>query len=120
MNGIGLPAQFLHRLHGAVVEEDCALVVISAVCAKHVSVGIQALKVIVVIHKIHLNTRRVHGRHLDNERMVGIVDRDIDAAEPYHLVQLISALVDGAEPGHEDAHLVALCLTHDGQVAPQA
>ena len=45
--------------------------------------------------------------HLDDKRVVGIVNDDIHACQAYHLVQLIAALIDVAPLGHKGSDLMS-------------
>ena len=67
---------------------------------------------ILVINKIHLNTCRLDTGNLDEQRMIGIVDRQVHARQTNYIMQLMAALVDLTELRHERTRLEPACLTY--------
>ena len=113
------PAQLLYRLqHAAGIEDDTLIVVfvIHAILVHHLQT---VLEVIVIINEIDLHTGRLDGSHLDNQRMVGIINDQIHTREADHLVQLVAAFVDGTPLGHEGAYFATVLLNSLRQCAAQ-
>ena len=52
--------------------------------------------------------RLLQSCHLDDERMVGIIDDDIHSRQPDHLMKLVAALGNHSILGHEGALLDTL------------
>ena len=110
MYEIGIPLQLSGRFHGPEGEEDEPLVIVGTVPPECVSVGVEFLKIIIVVDEIDLDSGRMHRGYLHHQRMVIVADGDADTAETDHLVKLVAAFVDIPEIGHESPHLVFLLL----------
>ena len=52
----------------------------------------------------------LQGRHLNNQRVVGIIDDDVHARQPDHLVKLVATLGNHSILGHESALFNSLFL----------
>jgi hypothetical protein len=61
-----------------------------------------AMKKLLVINKVHLQSDLGNTRHLDDQRVVCVVNNQIHSAQTDHFVQLMAALVDFTIPGHKD------------------
>ena len=75
------------------------------------------VEVVFVVDEIDLKACLRYGGHLDDERVVGFVDDEVDARKTNDLVQLSAALVDVAPFGHERAYLATAFLNLARQVA---
>ena len=60
-----------------------------------------------MVDEVDLHPGCGDGSHLDDERVVGVVDVEVHPAETDDLVELMTALVDDAETGHENADFAA-------------
>ena len=60
----------------------------------------------------------MHRSNLDDERVVSIADRDVDAAQANHLVKLVTTFVDVSEIGSECPCLIFFAVEGGGQRAP--
>lgn len=101
MDNIGYPPQFFHGLHNAAHKEYAALVVVVEVFSFVVDQEILPQEIVVVIDKIDLHAGRLYRCHLDNQRMIGIIDDKVHSRQTYHLMQLIATLIDITVFGHE-------------------
>ena len=77
-------------------------------------------KVFVVIDEINLHASLLDRRYLDDQGMIGIVDDQVHAREPDHLVKLVASFVDQAKSRHEGADLVSGVLNALWQLASDA
>ena len=79
MNNIRRPTQFLHRLEHAACKENCTLAIVfifvSVLVYSHLAVG----EIIIIINEINLYARLRNRCHLNNQRMIGVVDDEIHA-----------------------------------------
>ena len=82
-----------------------------------VLVCIELLEIVIIVNEVDLDAGGVHRGHLHQERMVGVGNRDVHAAEAYHFMKLIAPLVDIAEIGHESADLILAPLQSLGERA---
>ena len=71
---------------------------------------------VVVVDEINLHPRLLDGGHLDNERVVGVVDDEVHAREANHLMELVPPLVDDAVAGHENPDFLPAFLCGLGQI----
>ena len=110
-----VPAQFLDRFEHAAREEDGALVVVGeppCIVGKH-----RLAREIVVVVDLHAGGR--DRRHLDDELMVVIVDDQVHARKPDHLVKLVPPFVDATVTRHERPDLVSPLLHRLHQLPAQ-
>ena len=107
MDDIWDPTELLDRLKSTTNEEDRSLVVIVGlrlgVCIEETL----TLEEIIVVDKVHLHTCCGEGGHLDDQRMIVVVDDHIDPRETNDFMQLIAALIDQTEAGHEDTDIIS-------------
>ena len=117
MDDVRRPVEFLHRFDDATGEEDATAVV---VLAKHALLVIHQVfflrEEIVVVDEINLHSRFLDGGHLDNERVVGVVDDEVHTRKANHLMELVPPLVDDAVAGHENPDFLSAFLCGLGQI----
>lgn len=102
----GAQRSFFDRLQHAAREEDGPLAIVGIVVAQLVlGHGRTILVVILIINKIDLDARLRYGSHLDDERMIRVVDDQIHTRESDHLMQLATPFVDRAPLRHEGSYL---------------
>ena len=117
MDDVGRPVEFLHRLDNATGEEHATHVVDVAEVAFLVIHQVFLLREeVVVVDEIDLHPRLLDGSHLDDERVVGVVDDEVHSRQADHLVQLVAPLVDDTVARHENPDLLATFLGGLGQV----
>ncbi len=101
MDDVRAPAQLLDGLEHAAGIEDGARVVVFILHPLVVHHLQPVLEIVVVVDEIDLHAGRLDRSHLDDERVVGIVDDKVHARQPDYLVQLVPAFVDVPPLGHE-------------------
>ena len=65
---------------------------------------------IIIVYEINLDTRGLNRCHLDQQRMIGLLDDEVHTRKTNHFVQLIAPLIDLAELGHKRTRLIAMGL----------
>ena len=101
MDDIRRPAQFAYRFQDAAGKEDGALVIVGHELVLGVIPRDLLFEVVLVVNEVHLHPRGGDGSHLDDERVIGVIDIQVHSAQADNLVQLVPALIDDAETGHE-------------------
>ena len=107
VNDVRCPGQFADGLQNTPSEEDGPFVVVSDQLVLGVQPGHLLFEVVLVVDEVDLHPGRGDGSDLDDERVIGVVDVEIHSAETDDLMELVTALVDDAEPGHEDTDFAA-------------
>ena len=110
MDDIRRPAELLNGLKHTLAEEDGTLIVVFEERTVVVVVAGFAVEVIFVVKEVHLHFGLRDGSDLDNQRVVVIVDRNVDTRKPDHFVQAVPAFIDHTEPGHQNADFMVLLL----------
>ena len=111
------PTQFLYCLKNAACKEDGALVVVAVVVAIGVAGHLTIVEIVVVVNEIDLHSGRLQRCHLDDERVVCVIDDKVHARQAYYLVQLVASLVYVAPLWGENPDLLAHVLCCLWQVA---
>jgi hypothetical protein len=114
---VGHPAEFADGLDDAAGVELAALDVVGKFLTVGVGVEEAAREVVVVVNEVDLHTCCLNGSHLDDERMVRVIDDQIHARETDDLMQLVATFVDHTESGHEGTNLVTGFLYALGKLA---
>ena len=109
VDDIGYPAELLDGFEGTTYEEDRALVVVVAYLGVDVEDGL-ALEEIIVVDEVYLQAGGRQRSDLDDQWMVIVIDDHVDPREADDFMQLIAALVDDTEAGHEDADIITQLL----------
>lgn len=110
MDDIRRPAELLYGLKHTLAEEDGTLIVVFEERTVVVVVDGFAVEVIFVVKEVHLHLGLRDGSDLDNQRVIVVVDRNIDTRKPDHFVQAVPAFIDHTEPGHQNADFMVLLL----------
>ena len=116
MNNIGYPTEFFYCLHHPSHKEYATLVIVVKIFSLIIDKDIFPLEIVVVIDKIDLHTSRLYRCHLDNQRVIGIVDNQVHSRKTNYLVQLITPLIDITVLGHKSAYLSPFFLNTLRQV----
>ena len=61
------------------------------------------MEVVVVVDEVNLHACSLDGGHFDDERMVGVVNHDVQTRKADDFVELVTSFVDVAPLGHECA-----------------
>ena len=110
LNDVRHPTHLADRLDDGTHKEHAALVIVIRRTVHLQLIDATAGKIILVIDEIDLEMGLLQGCHLDDQRVIGIIDDDIHAGQTDHLVQLVTALGYHTILGHERAFLDALFL----------
>lgn len=110
MDDIRRPAKLLDGLKHTLAEEDGTLIVVFEERAVVVVVDGLAVEVIFVVKEVHLHLGLRNGCDLDNQRVVVVVDRNVDTRKPDHFVQAVPAFIDHTEPRYQNADFMVLLL----------
>ena len=117
MDDVGRPLELLDGLQDAACIEGGALGVVVIFLSVGIEGHLASGKVVVVVDEIDLHPGCRDACHLDDERVVGVVDHNVDTAQPDDFVQLVPPLVDDAPFGHEGAYFPAFLLNSLGQIS---
>ena len=110
------PAQLAHRFQNTSGKEDGALIVVGNKLVLGVKPSHLLFEVVLVVDEVHLHPGSGDGRHLDDQRVIGVVHVEVHAAQANDLVQLVPALIDDAKPGHEHADFAAALMNSLGNL----
>ena len=106
----GHPAQLLHRLQHTPCIEDGPERIVLVLLPLLVCHGKTLVEEVLVVDEIHLHACRGNGRHLDDERVVSVIDDEVHAREADNLMELVPAFVDIAPLGSERTYLTSMFL----------
>ena len=109
MDDFRCPTQLTHRLQYAATKENRALIVIGIFTA-FIFVTLATGEVIIVVDEVYLHPCSRNRSHFDEERMVGIIDDEVCAAQANNFMQLITPLVNLSQLGHKRASLISVRL----------
>ena len=118
MDDVGGPAEFLYRFQHALCEENGALVIVAEKAAFGIGIYGSSPEIVFVVNEIYLYAGCRNGCDLNYQRAVHVSDNYVDAGKADDLVELVLALIDAAETGHEGADLLLVLLDSLGEVAP--
>ena len=79
VNDVGSPAQFLYRFEYAACIEDCAFGVVCILITVFIVKHLPLVEVVVVVDEVYLHACGLNACHFDDERMVRIVDDDVQS-----------------------------------------
>ena len=91
---IGSPPELLDRLKNTACKEYGPFAVVFVEISVLIVIDVLPVEIVLVVNEIDLHSRRQKGGHLDNERMVCIINNQIHTRQAYDLVKLIATLVD--------------------------
>mgnify|MGYP003489659318 CR=1 FL=1 len=75
------------------------------------------VEVVIVVDEVNLHACGLYACHLDDERMVRIVDDDVQSRETDDLMQLVTAFVNVSPTGHKGTDFKSVFLYALGNLA---
>jgi hypothetical protein len=112
MDNIWRPIQFFYGFDHALGKKNGPFIVIRKKISVFIGKGGLPFKIFLVIDKINLYPFPWNGGYLYDQWHVHIIDDQIHARQPDHLMKLVPALVDITEPGHKDPNLASIAVDH--------
>ena len=110
MDYLGNPTQFLDGFQHAVGIEAGTLgiggIFVSVLVVCHLVVGEE----FIVINEVNLNAGTGYACHLDDERMVCVINYQVHSAEADNFVQLVASFIDDTPFGHKGSYLATAFL----------
>ena len=110
MDHIGDPVQAFDRLQDASDEEDTAIRIVTRRSLRGRAEEALASEEIRIIDEVDLYACGGDRGDLDDERVVVVVDDNVDTRQTDHLVKLVAPLIDQAVAWHEDTYVISRIL----------
>ena len=107
---LGTPAQFLYGLKDTACKENGALVVVAVVIAVGIACHETVVEIVVVVNEVYLHAGCLQRCHLDDQRVVSVVNDEVHARQTDNFVQLVTSFIYVAPFGCEDSDLLAKVL----------
>ena len=116
VNDIGWPAKFFDRFQSAFTEKNRTQPIVFKPFLVVVGKDVFSFEQVFVIQEIYLQAGIRQRSYLDLQGEILIVDRNIDAREPNHLMQPVTALINRTKTGHDTTNFVAVVIRFNCQL----
>ena len=97
-------------------KEDGALIIVGNKLVFGIKPRDLLFEIVLVVYEIDLHPGRGNGSHLDDQRVICVIDVEVHSAQADDLMQLVTALIDNTKTRHKHTDFAAALMNALGNL----